>query len=129
MPHIIPLRKYYSNHMELLRLPYFWEDDTEMNHPNSSFLMDDPKYHVPGLKIFNFHPIHIVLNSKEMDPYNRLKEKINVKNCSLEELEQFRNASSVGTGSMFEELIKQIIRTDEKRGSTISEYAMKWNLM
>jgi hypothetical protein len=60
----------------LLRLPYFWEDDVEMDY-------DTPAYDVPtllagpgALRIFDFHPIHIYLNSADMTPYRRMQAAV-----------------------------------------------------
>jgi hypothetical protein len=55
----------------LLRVPFVWEDDVEMDapapdwHPKSILELD-------GLRVFNFHPIHVFLNSTQMDPYREL---------------------------------------------------------
>jgi hypothetical protein len=54
---------FYSS-MRLLRIPYFWEDNDEMFNPAKSWDIHNPKYHVDGLKIFNFHPIYVYLNSE-----------------------------------------------------------------
>ena len=55
------------------RLPFFFEDDAwmaEIGH-------DTPERHIlaagPGLCIFNFHPIHLYLNTEDMARYNRAK--------------------------------------------------------
>ncbi len=59
----------------LLRVPYFWEDDYEMFQKN-------PRRHCEtflsggGLKIFNFHPVHVYLNSADLKPYQSLKRKV-----------------------------------------------------
>ena len=57
----------------LKRLPFFYEDDAwalEPDHPA-------PEQHIPDsddrLCIFNFHPIHLYLNTENMERYNRAK--------------------------------------------------------
>lgn len=56
----------------LLRLPYVWQDNMEMYAPEprwqTSALAD-----APGLRIFDFHPVHVWLNSRRFEPYERLK--------------------------------------------------------
>lgn len=56
----------------LVRLPYVWQDNMEMHAP-------EPRWHTsavldaPGLRIFDFHPVHVWLNSRRFEPYERLK--------------------------------------------------------
>jgi hypothetical protein len=56
----------------LLRLPYVWQDNMEMYAPdpnwNTEGMLD-----APGLRIFDFHPVHVWLNSASFEPYERLK--------------------------------------------------------
>jgi len=56
----------------LLRLPYVWQDNMEMYSPQPNW---DTKavLDAPGLRIFDFHPVHIWLNSASFAPYERLK--------------------------------------------------------
>ena len=63
--------KPYTHFSGLRRLPFFYEDDAwalEQDHPS-------PEQHMAadGLKIFNFHPIHLYLNTETMDRYGRAK--------------------------------------------------------
>lgn len=52
------------------RLNYNWEDDAAFYH--KGFKWECPYF--PGkLNIYDFHPIHIHLNSKDNTPYNALK--------------------------------------------------------
>lgn len=60
-PNIIPHEMFFSrNNKGLLRFPYFWEDDEVMYSPEHCFSFRHKKYHDSGLKIFCFHPIHII---------------------------------------------------------------------
>lgn len=63
--------KPYTHFSGIRRLPFFYEDDAwalEPDHPS-------PEQHMAadGLKIFNFHPIHLYLNTETMDRYGRAK--------------------------------------------------------
>ncbi len=55
------------------RLPFFYEDDAWTLEPDAA----SPEAHLlsgeDSLKIFNFHPIHLFLNTESMDRYNRAK--------------------------------------------------------
>ena len=64
----------FKNWGGLIRTPYFWEEDVhclfleegrEHNWDPSKFL------DAPGLKIFNFHPIHVFLNTEHLSRYDR----------------------------------------------------------
>ena len=57
----------------LVRLPYFWEDDDEMFEPAPAWTLRDPRLCVDGLRIFDFHPVHLALNTTDYDHYVRLK--------------------------------------------------------
>lgn len=55
----------------LVRVPYVWEDDVELENGTlgsgvASILA------APGLKVFDFHPVHVFLNSTSMDAYRRV---------------------------------------------------------
>lgn len=74
----------YVNH-QLIKVPYFWAEDVHMLYREewnvSKFLS------IPGLKVFNFHPIQIFLNTEKQErylkarpylkEYKKLKELIN----------------------------------------------------
>lgn len=65
-PNIVPHKLYASKSKGLLRVPYFWEDDIELNNPYPSFSLSNDRFKVCGLKIFNFHP---VLISQEIEAF------------------------------------------------------------
>lgn len=55
----------------LIKVPYFWEDDAtciyEQNAPVQELC------HRGGVKVFDFHPIHVFLNTEHMDRYERTR--------------------------------------------------------
>ena len=55
----------------LTKMPHFWEDDAvciyEVNTPIRELLSRD------GLKVFDFHPIHVFLNTEILDRYERTR--------------------------------------------------------
>lgn len=56
---------------DLLRVPYQWEDDFEMDMPDPCW---DLALRRTGLaQVFDFHPIHVYLNSASFAPYTALK--------------------------------------------------------
>jgi len=58
------------NSTNLTRFPIFWEDDIALMEGYDIM----PDLRSKGLKILNFHPIHIFLNSCNLDNYNKGKK-------------------------------------------------------
>lgn len=70
--HFIPARAGmalapYRHWNGLVRVPYFWEDDVSLLYGDTA-PMDD-LLATPGLKVFDFHPIHVTLNSTNIGVY------------------------------------------------------------
>lgn len=51
----------------LIKVPYFWEDDVFCLYSRGSRVCD--LVYRPGLKVFDFHPIHIFLNTQNLKEY------------------------------------------------------------
>jgi len=126
---IIPHELYFSKDVKILRFPCFWEDDVESCTPSPSFSFNDKKNHVAGLKIFGFHPIHIVLNSSNFDNYCRCKSKVDITKCSITDLKSYINTTSNGAGTFFKELTQHIKNSPASPGLTISDLAKKWRML
>lgn len=118
------LRYYKETQTPLVRLPYFWEDSIEILKPTPTFNFSNMKYHVPGLKIFDFHPVHIVLNTNDLHPYNWCKQKIGVGHIDEENTSVITN-HGIGARLLLENLLKYIKHIDG-RGYTLSEIAHEW---
>lgn len=87
------------------RLMFNWEDDAEF--VDCCYKENDQKFFGP-ITIFNFHPIHIFLNSTNGIEYSNLKKSLN--NKILIDLEkniakQFCNKSFPGVSNFFESVI------------------------
>ena len=55
----------------VIKIPYIWEDDV---HCMYGWDWDIVKYlNYKGLKVFDFHPIHIFLNTEKIDRYNKAR--------------------------------------------------------
>jgi hypothetical protein len=72
MHHIKPFKLKFGD-IILNRIPYFWEDDLALLEKNSSWSLANSKYKCPGMKIFNFHPVHVILNTPNYSDYEELK--------------------------------------------------------
>ncbi len=96
--------KAYREVNGIVRAPYFWEDDVhtlaiengvEKNWKTKKYLQNK------GLKIFDFHPIHVYLNTENFNRYNRSKQFLQQKI----KLDQFVNKKSDGCGIFLDNLI------------------------
>lgn len=96
------LQPHYLKYFQLFRLPFFWEDDLEIHEEKS--WNDKKLFSITGLKIFNFHPIHIFLNSDDLIPYNTLKTKKELLKTNIDDLKNLINKNE-GVKTMFTNLI------------------------
>jgi len=95
---------YHSPTKKIWRLNFQWEDDICFNIPNYDW---ENVYSVSPLSIFNFHPIHIFLNSKNNLNYSLFKNYTDLNpNYKMKEVEKFINYG-IGARDSFNYLIKQ----------------------
>lgn len=117
-PNLQPTELWWAGE-SLLRIPYMWEDDLEMERPAPNW---SPTLKMPGLKVFDFHPIHVYLNSASMEPYQALKAACpNIRDASPELLRQFR-VEGFGTRTCFEQLLATIGSSSQR----ITDVAQRW---
>lgn len=108
----------------LLRIPYFWEDDFEMERAEPCWSLGPLLESGPGLKVFDFHPIHIYLNSAEMAPYQALKRRApRLSEAEVADAEICRQAGS-GTQTMFTELVEHLAAN--RHSLQIRDIAERW---
>ena len=55
----------------ITRAPYFWEDDVALLYDQG--IAVETLAQAVGVKIFDFHPIHIFLNTENLDRYERTR--------------------------------------------------------
>jgi len=56
----------------VLKVPHFWEDDVACLYSQMESVL--PLLKCKGLKVFAFHPIHIFLNTEDLDRYEKSRE-------------------------------------------------------
>jgi hypothetical protein len=103
----------------LLRLPYVWQDNMEMYAPQPDWDTQAVAAR-PGLRIFDFHPVHVWLNSASFEPYERLKATKPLGELTELDALPFRN-SGPGTMTAFLDLADALARGDG--GARIGELA------
>jgi hypothetical protein len=103
----------------LLRLPYVWQDNMEMYAPtpnwNTAAVLD-----APGLRIFDFHPVHVWLNSASFEPYENMKTRFVLGELEPADTARYRN-SRPGAMNAFLELADLLAK--QGGGARISDLA------
>lgn len=104
MPHISCFNwNFYGNNLK--RINYNWEDDAAFFDANNDWTTITP---FANLHVFDFHPIHIALNSKDYANYTKLKNTLgsrSLTNATPCDLEGAANHED-GTNSRFQALLK-----------------------
>jgi hypothetical protein len=113
LPHANGVRPldYQWEKKSILRVPHFWEDDFEMERAGPCWSLAPLLAENDGLKVFDFHPIHIYLNSSTTDAYRQLKQKA----AKLSEVSEDQAAAvaetGTGTQTLFRELVNYLSET------------------
>ncbi len=129
-PGLRPIEMWFS-HTKLLRVPYFWEDDSEMYTPNSAWHIRPLLNNAPlngshwDLRIFNFHPIHVYLNSADMRPYEALKCEAPRLSEAAPHQTEAHVAGGDGTRTLFEEIIGYL--SANGGGARIRDIVAAWS--
>lgn len=60
---------------QLCKIPYFWEDDLHTLYDSFGISQTNPAELATagGLKVFDFHPIHVFLNTESIERYERTR--------------------------------------------------------
>ncbi len=64
--------KPWKNWIGVTMVPYLWEDDVACLDDSVAPVLSVVER--SGLRVFDFHPIHVFLNSESLDRYNQTKE-------------------------------------------------------
>ena len=103
---------YYSNSLvkpwywvdkSLIKVPYFWEDDVQFIFDSTWNINLKNMLMYNGIKVFDFHPIHVFLNTENIERYQAAKPYQNDYN----QLKKYVNKDSFGTRDFLVSLIKQ----------------------
>lgn len=66
----------YHHDLDMILAPYFWEDGVYLRGKNLRGNQNIIDWDTPGLKIFDFHPLDIYLNTSSMNQRNIFKEAV-----------------------------------------------------
>ncbi len=114
LPGIINSQLHYLKFANLYRFPFTWEDDLALCE---NVHLDINKSNLQGMQIFNFHPIHIYLNSKNINLYEKLKTDIGIVNLTEENIDEYVNTGE-GVKTLFLRLLDLI---NNKKSYTIMD--------
>lgn len=119
---IAPFNTYLGN-KKITRIPFFWTEDEEMAEENPLFTLQDIDLNKPGLKVFDFHPIHLLLNSFSIDGYNKFKTSLgtrSIRDCEPDQTVLFIN-EGLGVSNLFEELLDYLEHKETHNLKDITE--------
>jgi hypothetical protein len=91
----------------LWRIPYFWEDDSEMFEDDPIWDLSNKRLEHYGLKVFDFHPIHIVLNTDKYEKYVNLQKIRPLSEWDEAFIQEHTNKGN-GTGRFFLQLVEEL---------------------
>lgn len=111
--HISPHKLSYSpKGRKLLRIPHFFQDNSYLCQ-SLPVSFDSIDTRTAGLKVFNFHPVHIALNTNSMQSYfafQKAKDLRTVRSCDIDE---FRNAKE-GIGTLFAKVVAEAKKQEQQ---------------
>ncbi len=99
----------FKDYMGLMHIPFFYEDDIYLMSTERNTIMqylDD--YDAP--LVFNFHPIHIFLNTENMSRYLSAKKYYHTYN----QLKTYRNMNKYGGGAC--DMLEMLVANIHERG-------------
>lgn len=121
LPHatgVAPI-EYWWLGRSLTRIPYVWEDDFEIERPQPVWDLG-PMLAQPGVRVFDFHPIHVYLNSSTLAAYQSLKRRVPVITAATPSVIDDLVETGAGAGTAFNSLIAALGRDG---GRCISDLA------
>jgi len=105
---------------DILQLPIFFMDDIHICLSPNSFDLKSLCLKKSGLEIFDFHPIHVFLNTRNLETYQKAKKY----HQAPEELLKFYNPKS-GIETLFIRLLNEIEK-EKIKTYTLSEIDEIW---
>jgi hypothetical protein len=86
--------------LSMIKVPYFWEDDVYcLSAANSVF---GSLVHRPGLRVFDFHPIHVFLNTDDLARYEKARPYFGNPTA----LRSLRNPAEQGSRALLTQLLE-----------------------
>ena len=103
-PGLQPVRRFE----QLVSIPFYWSDDKHLER-GEPFAVERLGLDAPGLKVLNFHPIHVYMNTTSPEHYASYKADYQ----DPDALARQRDGTGQGIGRLFEELLAVLGRRGE----------------
>lgn len=94
--------KPYKLWNKIVEIPFFWEDDIHCLYNWDFDILQTLNY--KSLKVYNFHPIHIFLNSNTLDNYEKSRDIF----YNYPKLLSMKNVKNYGVENYLIDLIKKV---------------------
>jgi hypothetical protein len=117
-PHVVRLG---PDTAPLVRLPHVFQDNMYM-FAGKAWSLNQRWFASPGLKVFCFHPIHVVMNANSMTGYERAKLSGPV--SSLQRKDVPRRAA--GQGGCMDLMLELLDHMRAASSDTVRGYASNW---
>lgn len=101
----------------LHRLPHFFQDNMHM-FAGRSWQIDDAWFQRPGLSVYCFHPIHVVMNANSMAAYEHIKTRRQLSDLGPDDVGP-TDLSQMGAGRLFYDLLDTM---DGRRSWQVDEW-------
>ena len=101
----IELKPFRCLQDKIVRVPYFWEDDLHIyNGWDHKHILEKVLLSNKSIKVFDFHPIHVFLNTEDLSRYEECKMYAN----NYNELKRFVNENRYGIRNLLIDLISML---------------------
>ena len=87
---------------KLVRIPCYWGDNLPLLS-QTKLELSELEIQKSGLKIYNFHPIHIYMNTNSLEHYHSYKKFYH----QVDMLRKYKNTGS-GIGTLFRGLLQHL---------------------
>jgi hypothetical protein len=113
----------------VVRLPVFFEDDVHAMH-GRSFRLADLAMAGDGLRVFSVHPVHFVLNTRDLGEYQALKSRLagagrGMGDADPDDVAAVRNRSGRGTADLLDELLTALAAAPHRFGGRMIDVALQ----
>lgn len=112
----------YMDHNRLIQIPFFWEDDihcVNFEKTDEKFIGIKALFMFSSLRVFNFHPIHIYLNTENITRYTECKKYL--QDSSI--LKSHRNCMGTPGIAVFFLQLLQYVHKNGYRFGTLAQLA------
>jgi len=97
----------------LTRVPIYWDDYSQLCDGKPLWDFKDLPNAKKSPRVFSFHPFHIILNTCDINVYERLKSEIPLPEWTPEHLLPYRNEGK-GAKTMFIEILRYLKDKESK---------------